>query len=61
MNPKATSSTPILNLDADCIKDLAFQYGEIAKQLASNIGLKTSEIHISNNSLSLAFSEAATD
>lgn len=61
MSPVATSNAPALALDADCIKELSQQYGQIALQLAKNASLSNADVHISNNSLSLAFAEAATD
>jgi len=60
MNPTPTSNPP-LALDDFGIGELTRQYSSIAVQIAAAVGLKTSDILISRNALSLAFAEAATD
>ena len=61
MSQLATNKNIPLTFDHECIQELSWQYVQIALQLALNIKLKKEEIHISNNSLALAFAEAATD
>lgn len=60
MNRTPTIDSP-LTLDDIGISELTRQYGLIAGQIASAVGLNTSEILVSKSAVSLAFAEAATD
>lgn len=55
------SSHEPITLDKPTIEELARQYAGIVAALAENMGLCQSEVMISSQAVSLAFSEAATD